>query len=105
MRGVEYLNSNPKGFLQSSQPYGSKSQFELGASTPEFEPSAKNKAINPEKGGRLKLRLINLKLQMRMLKPKIRKGEDQKQKTKQAHQPFKNFQTTSNSSTTSPLMR
>lgn len=37
---------------------------------------------------------------MRMLKPKIRKGEDPKQKTKQPHQLFKNFQTTSNSSTT-----
>lgn len=42
-------NSNPKGFLQSAQPYGSKSQFEHGASAPEFEPYSKTKAINPEK--------------------------------------------------------
>ena len=43
-------NSNSRGFLQSAQPYGSKSQFENGASAPEFEPFAKIKAINPEKG-------------------------------------------------------
>ena len=42
-------NSNSRGFLQSAQPYGSKCQFENGASAPEFEPFAKNKAINPEK--------------------------------------------------------
>ena len=41
-------NSNSRGFLQSAQPYGSKSQFENGASAPEFEPFAKTKAINPE---------------------------------------------------------
>ena len=43
-------NSNPRGFLQSAQPYGSKFQFENGSRVPEFEPFAKNKAINPEKG-------------------------------------------------------
>lgn len=39
-------NSNSRGFLQSAQPYGSKFQFENGASAPEFEPFAKTKAIN-----------------------------------------------------------
>ena len=42
-------NSNSRGFLQSAQPYGSKSQFENGANAPEFEPFDKNKTINPEK--------------------------------------------------------
>ena len=42
-------NSNQRGFLQSAEPYGSKSQFENGANAPQFEPFAKNKAINPEK--------------------------------------------------------
>ena len=36
--------------FQSSQPHSSKCQFETGANAPEFEPLAKNKAINPEKG-------------------------------------------------------
>lgn len=43
-------NSNPKEFLQSAEPYSSKCQFENGASAPQFEPFAKNKATNPEKG-------------------------------------------------------
>ena len=51
---------------------------------------------------RLKLKLIKLELQMIRLKPKTRKGEDLKQKTKQPHQSFKNFQTASSSSTTYP---
>ena len=42
-------NSNQRGFLQSAEPYGSKSQFENGANAPEFEPFDKNKTINPEK--------------------------------------------------------
>ena len=43
-------NSNSSGFLQSADPYGSKSQFKIGANAPEFEPFAKNKTINLEKG-------------------------------------------------------
>ena len=43
-------NSNSRGFLQSAEPYGSKSQFENGANVPQFEPFDKNKATNPEKG-------------------------------------------------------
>ena len=43
-------NSNSRGFLQSAQPYGSKSQFENGANAPEFEPFDKNKATNPQEG-------------------------------------------------------
>ena len=31
-------------------PYGSKCQFENGANAPQFEPFAKTKTINPEKG-------------------------------------------------------
>lgn len=45
---IHYLN--PRRFLQSAEPYGSKSQFENGANAPQFEPFIKNKAINPEKG-------------------------------------------------------
>lgn len=41
-------NSNPNRFLQSAQPYSSKCQFENGANAPEFEPFAKNQAINLE---------------------------------------------------------
>ena len=41
---------NPRGFLQRAQPYSSKCQFENGRRAPEFEPFAKNEAINPEKG-------------------------------------------------------
>ena len=43
-------NSNQRGSLQSAEPYGSKSQFENGASAPAFEPFAKTKASDPEKG-------------------------------------------------------
>lgn len=43
-------NSNQRGFLQSAEPYGSKSPFENGRRAPAFEPFAKNKVINPEKG-------------------------------------------------------
>ena len=53
------------------------------------------------KKGRLKLKLIKLEPKMRRLEPRIRKREDPKPKTKSRHPPFKNFQTTSNSSTTS----
>lgn len=42
--------SNPKGFLQSSQPYGSNCQFKPGASAPEFEPFDKITNANTEKG-------------------------------------------------------
>ena len=35
-------NSNPRGFLQSAQPYSSKSQFENGRSKSQFEPVLKN---------------------------------------------------------------
>ena len=35
-------NSNQRRFLQSAQPYGSKSRFENGANAPEFEPIHKN---------------------------------------------------------------
>ena len=41
---------NPKGFPRSAQPYGSKSQFEIGRRASAFEPFTKSKAINPEKG-------------------------------------------------------
>lgn len=37
-------------FLQSAQPYSSNCQFKNGRREPQFEPFAKNKAINPEKG-------------------------------------------------------
>ena len=60
----------------------------------------KIKQSTPKKRS-LKLKLAKLELQMRKLKPKIRKVEGPKQKTKQSHQLLKNFQTTSNSSTTS----
>ena len=43
-------NSNQRGFLQSAEPYGSKSQFENGANAPEFEPFAKITNVNPKKG-------------------------------------------------------
>ena len=43
-------NSNSRGFLQSAEPYGSKSQFENGSRASAFEPFAKSKAFNPEKG-------------------------------------------------------
>ena len=43
-------NSNSRGFLQSAEPYGSKSQFENGASAPEFEPFDKITNANLEKG-------------------------------------------------------
>lgn len=43
-------NSNPRGFLQSAQPYSSKSQFENGRRAPAFEPFAKISKDNPEKG-------------------------------------------------------
>ena len=43
-------NSNQRGFLQSADPYGSKSQFENGHRAPDFEPFAKNGTINPGKG-------------------------------------------------------
>lgn len=41
-------NSNPRGFLQSAQPYSSKSQFENGRRAPEFEPFAKITQVEPE---------------------------------------------------------
>lgn len=41
---------NPNSFPQSAQPYSSKCQFEFGRREPQFEPLAKNKATNPEKG-------------------------------------------------------
>ncbi len=43
-------NSNQRGFLQSAEPYGSKSQFENGRRAPEFEPFAKITNANLEKG-------------------------------------------------------
>ena len=43
-------NSNQRGFLQSAEPYGSKSQFENGANAPEFEPFDKITNANTEKG-------------------------------------------------------
>lgn len=43
-------NSNSRRFLQSAQPYGSKSQFENGANAPEFEPFDKITNANIEKG-------------------------------------------------------
>ena len=45
---IHYLN--PRRFLQSAEPYGSKSQFEKGASAPQFEPFAKITNANTEKG-------------------------------------------------------
>lgn len=45
---IHYLN--PRGFLQSAEPYGSKSQFENGASAPKFEPFDKIMNTNAEKG-------------------------------------------------------
>ena len=35
-------NSNQRGFLQSAEPYGSKSPFENGSSNSQFEPANKN---------------------------------------------------------------
>ena len=35
-------NSNSRGFLQSAEPYGSKSQFENGRRAPAFEPLTGN---------------------------------------------------------------
>ena len=43
-------NSNQRGFLQSAEPYGSKSQFENGASAPQSEPFDKITNANTEKG-------------------------------------------------------
>lgn len=43
-------NSNQRGFLQSAEPYGSKSQFENGRRAPAFEPFAKITKDNSEKG-------------------------------------------------------
>ena len=43
-------NLNPNIFLQSAQPYGSKSQFENGANAPKFEPFDKITNANTEKG-------------------------------------------------------
>lgn len=43
-------NSNQRGFLQSAEPYGSKSQFENGRRAPKFEPFAKITNANTEKG-------------------------------------------------------
>ena len=72
---VRIFNPNPwlnnrtqeGSFLQNVQPYGSKCQFEIGASAPEFEPFAKITQVEPEK---------------RRLKPKTSKKEDRKSKTK-----------------------
>lgn len=47
------------------------------------------------------MKSTKLRMQMIGLKAKIRKEGDSKQKIKQAHKPPKNFQTTSNLSTTS----
>ena len=43
-------NSNLREFLQSADPYGSKSQFENGANAPEFEPFDKITNANAEEG-------------------------------------------------------
>ena len=43
-------NSNQRGFLQSTEPYGSKSQFENGASAPQSEPFDEITNANLEKG-------------------------------------------------------
>ena len=43
-------NLNPNRFIQSVQPYSSKCQFENGRRASAFEPFAKNKTINLEKG-------------------------------------------------------
>ena len=50
-------NSNPRGFLQSAQPYSSKSQFENGRRAPQFELFVKisqveheNEKVEPEIG-------------------------------------------------------
>ncbi len=43
-------NSNQRGFLQSAEPYGSKSQFENGRRASAFEPFEKITNANSEKG-------------------------------------------------------